>query len=220
MLSRAKDGAAENDWLIADRQTAGRGRLGREWYSPAGNFYGSTLVRLRPDDPDAATLALVMAIAVFETAALSVNRAVLQIKWPNDILGCGAKLTGILLERAGDAVVIGVGLNLATHPEEPGRPTTSLVALGAVLAEPIAIAQTLSDIFVDWLSAWRWAGLDTIRTAWVERAHPVGTALTASLPDGTRLDGVFEGLTSAGALRLRLANGAVRVIHAGDVFLI
>jgi BirA family transcriptional regulator, biotin operon repressor / biotin---[acetyl-CoA-carboxylase] ligase len=230
MLARARDGqAAEGDWLIADVQTAGRGRMGRQWQSPPGNLYASGLVTLRPADPDAATLAPLTAIAVFETLALWCDPAVLQIKWPNDVLAVpapsaprapGRKLCGILLERAGDAVVVGVGLNLAHHPELPDRPVTSLAALGVSPPDAPAFADAFTGIFAEWLGIWRNAGLDPVRAAWLDRAHPIGTTLTANLPDGDRIEGVFDGLTSECALRLRLADGTIRVIHAGDVFLI
>ena len=218
MLLAAAAGASEGDWLVADRQTAGRGRMGRGWESPPGNLYASGLVHVRPGDPDAATLALVAAVALFDTVAIWAPA--IRLKWPNDVLSeGGAKLSGILLERAGDAVVIGFGVNLAHHPENLGRPVTSLAALGVAPPDPFAFLETLADIFARRHADWR-AGLGAIRTAWLDRAHPVGTALTANLPDGDSLEGVFDGLTSDCALRLRLADGAVRVIHAGDVFLI
>lgn len=221
MLAMAARGEArEGDWLIADVQTAGRGRMGRTWQAPPGNFHASGLVQLQPGDPAAATLALVAAVAVFEALAVWVDRREIQIKWPNDILARGAKLNGVLLERAGDVVVTGVGVNLLAHPEGLDRPATSLVALGASLPDPVAIAGVLADMFADGLQIWRGQGLEPVRRAWLDRAHPVGTALTANLPDGNRVEGLFDGLTPDCALRLRLADGTNRVIHAGDVFLI
>jgi BirA family transcriptional regulator, biotin operon repressor / biotin---[acetyl-CoA-carboxylase] ligase len=220
MLLRAREGAAEGDWLIAERQTAGRGRMGRTWQSPAGNLYASGLVRLQPGDPDAATLALVAAVTVYETLAVWCDASALLIKWPNDVLAHGAKINGILLERADDAVVIGIGVNLALSPELPDRPATSLAALGVVPPEAPVFAEALAEVFARWLGIWRGSGLDPVRTAWLARAHPTGTALAANLPDGTRIDGLFDGLTPDCALRLRLADGTNRVIHAGDVFLI
>ncbi|MBA3898200.1 MAG: biotin--[acetyl-CoA-carboxylase] ligase, partial [Sphingomonadaceae bacterium] len=120
----------------------------------------------------------------------------------------------------GDAVVVGVGANLARHPDLPDRHATSLAALGIATPEPIAVAEALTEIFARWLARWRTDGLPAIRAAWLARAHPLGTALSATLPDGSRVEGLFDGLTEDCALRLRLADGALRVIHAGDVFLI
>jgi len=250
VMALAQQGAAEGVWLRADRQTAGRGRQGRAWESPVGNLYASTLVRVRPGDPQAATLALVAAVALEEavrvfapdlspplvssevekrepgakprfSTSLETNGegGTLAIKWPNDLLIGGAKLTGILLERSGDAVVIGIGVNLAHHPEVLDRPTTSLAAHGVTVA-PEPFLETLAEIFARWLDRWRTEGLPPIRARWIERAHPIGTALSASTGDGTVVDGLFDGLDDNGALILRLADGTRHVMHAGDVFLI
>jgi BirA family biotin operon repressor/biotin-[acetyl-CoA-carboxylase] ligase len=218
MLALATAGAVEGSWLRAERQSGGRGRQGRAWESPPGNFYGSTLVRLRPTDPPAATLALVAAVAVEDAVATFLGPAA-TLKWPNDLLVDSAKLAGILLERAGDAVVIGIGVNLAHHPELPDRPATSLSALGLTVAADV-FTDVLAESVTRWLARWRGEGLDPVRQRWLSRAHPPGTPLTAHLPDNETIDGLFDGLTTDGALILRLANGARRVIHAGDVFLI
>lgn len=216
MLARAVTiEAHEGDWLIAGRQTHGRGRQGREWSSPTGNLYASTIVRLRPDDPGAPTLALVAGIALH----LAIDLSSVQIKWPNDLLIGDAKLAGILLERAGDAVVIGFGVNVAYAPDLPGRPTTALSVAGDARTANDLVAP-LAEALVAELAVWREQGLAAIRAAWLARAHAPGTNLVARASDGTATEGRFDGLTDAGALVLRLADGTVRVIHAGDVFLI
>jgi BirA family transcriptional regulator, biotin operon repressor / biotin---[acetyl-CoA-carboxylase] ligase len=245
MLALASAGASEGSWLRAERQTNGKGRQGRAWDSPPGNLYASTLVRLRPPDPPAATLALVAAVALEEAvrvflaprhpgeswglpATQRTSEAKdpsfrwgdgLRIKWPNDLLIDGAKLSGILLERAGEAVVIGIGVNLAHHPDLPDRPTTSLAAQGAPV-DPATFLDVLAEAFARWLARWRQEGLDPVRNRWLDSAHPVGTALATHLPDGSRVDGLFEGLDAEGALILREAGGNRRIIHAGDVFLL
>jgi BirA family biotin operon repressor/biotin-[acetyl-CoA-carboxylase] ligase len=231
MLALARSGAEEGLWLRAERQSGGRGRQGRAWVSPAGNLYASTLVRLRASDPQAATLALVTAVALEEVVRAYLppshsrengNDRVgdpLRLKWPNDLLLDGAKLSGILLEGATDAVVIGIGVNLAHYPSDLDRPATSLAAHG-ITPDPADFLGTLADAFSLWLARWRGEGLAPIRARWLERAHPIGTALTARLPDGSATDGLFAGLDRDGALILRLADGTTRVIHAADVFLI
>jgi BirA family biotin operon repressor/biotin-[acetyl-CoA-carboxylase] ligase len=218
MLMLARSGAEEGLWLRAERQTSGRGRQGRVWTSPEGNLYASTIVRLRRGDPQAATLALVTAIALEEVVRAYLPSGA-SLKWPNDLLLGGAKLSGILLERADDAVVIGIGVNLAHHPESLDRPATSLAVHGAA-PDPADFLETLATAFERWLSIWRNEGLAPVRARWLDRAHPPGTALTARLPDGSAIDGLFTGLDSEGALILRLADGTSRVIHAADVFLI
>lgn len=212
----ARSGAAEGLWLRAERQTAGKGRQGRAWASPEGNLYASTLVRTRPGEPPAATLALVAAVALEETVRVFGAEAVL--KWPNDLLVDGEKLSGILLERVDDAVIIGFGVNLAHHPLDLDRPATSLAAQGSA-ADPQVFAETLAETFARWLSRWR-DGIAPVRDRWLARAHPPGTALTARLADGGAVDGLFDGLDAQGALILRLADGSRHAIHAGDVFLL
>lgn len=194
--------------------------MGRDWQSPVGNFYGSTLVRLRAGDPQAATLALVTAVALQDALIFVAPDVPFQIKWPNDIMVDGAKLSGILLERSGDAVVIGIGVNLAFHPEGLDRKVTSLRALEAAVPDAAEFQLILADRFDDWLARWRSEGLSALRAAWVARAHPKGTALSVNAPDGSVAQGLFEGLADDGALMLRLADGTIRVIHAGDIFLI
>jgi BirA family biotin operon repressor/biotin-[acetyl-CoA-carboxylase] ligase len=218
LAALARDGAPEGVWLRAERQTGGRGRQGRGWISPAGNLHASTLVRLRQADPPAPTLALVAAVALHEIA--SAHAAGIRIKWPNDLLAGDCKLAGILLEREGDAVIAGYGVNLAHHPDGVDRPATSLAALAGAAPDPGAFLDSLARGFARWLGLWRGEGIGPIRAAWLAAAHPVGTALAADTAADGRVEGRFEGLDESGALRLRLADGTVRVLHAGDVFLI
>lgn len=220
VASLAREGAPEGIWLRAGRQSGGRGRQGREWHSPPGNLYASTLVRLRPGDPPAPTLALVAAVALHEVASTFVVVGVsIEIKWPNDLLVAGAKLSGILLERIGDAIVVGFGVNLADHPDEPDRPAINMGMLGGA-PDPARFTEALAASFARWVGRWRDEGLEPVRTGWLAAAHPPGTALSTHTADGAWVEGLFDGLDESGALRLRLADGSVQVIHAGDVFLV
>lgn len=221
MIALAAAGAGDGLWLRAERQTSGRGRQGRDWQSPVGNLHASSLVRLRPHDPPAATLALVTAVALHEavTVYLPGDAPPAMVKWPNDLLVAGAKFSGILLERAGDAVVIGIGVNIAAAPVLPDRTTVSLADLG-VDVRAGDFLETLAAAFDVWLGRWRTMGIAPVRDRWMAHAHPPGTPLRAQLPDGSLVEGLFDRLESDGALILRLADGTVRVIHAGDVFLI
>lgn len=200
-------------WLRADRQTGGKGRHGRAWQSPVGNLHASTLVRIRADDPPAPGLALVAAVALHEAACRHVPG--LSLKWPNDLLWGQAKVAGILLEREGEAVIVGFGVNLAHHPDLAERPATSLAAIAGDAPDPAGFLEPMADGFARWLQAWRTDGIEPIRERWLEAAHPPGTRLVT--PEG---EGLFDGLEPDGALRLRLADGSVRVVHAGDVFLV
>lgn len=211
LLELARAGAPEGLWLRADSQLAGRGRQGRSWASPLGNLYASTLVRMRPHDPPAGSLALVAAVALREAVGVG------TIKWPNDLLIEGAKMAGILLERIDDAVVAGFGVNIAQAPHLTDRATTTLRNAG-VAPTPPALLAALVERFSDWLARWREPAVGAVADAWLVYAHPAGTQLSVNLPDGGRVEGRFDGLAPDGALALRLASGERRIIHAGDVF--
>lgn len=202
----------EGFWLVADRQSAGRGRQGREWRDGAGNFQGSTIVHPGFGDPPPASLALLAGLAVHDAvSAYLPDNARAQLKWPNDLLIGRAKLAGILLEQEGETVVVGIGVNLAQAPSLSDRVT---VALGDLVTPPDrdAFAQALAATFARELERWRNFGLEPIIRRWLAAAHPAGTRLLA---DG--VEGAFAGLTAEGALQLRLADGSLRTIHAGDV---
>jgi BirA family biotin operon repressor/biotin-[acetyl-CoA-carboxylase] ligase len=207
--------AVEGDWLVALRQDAGRGRHGRRWEALDGNFFGSTLVQLRDRDPPAPALALAAGLALIEAVDVAAPSVPLSLKWPNDLMSGDAKVAGILLERSGDKVVAGFGVNLAAAPVIEGRQTG---ALGAAVT-PQAFAPLLAASFARLLAAWRSATAEAFARAWLERAHPVGTPLDVHSGPGERLAGSFDGIEPDGALRLRLAGGSVEVVRAGDVTL-
>jgi len=208
---RAGEALPEGYWLVADRQTGGRGRQGRVWEGGAGNFMGSTIVRRGQGDPPAQTLAFVAGLAVIE--ALRPHCDGLRLKWPNDVLLGGAKLAGILLEAEGDAVIVGIGANLAAAPPVADRPV-------ACLPRPVArdtFAEQLAQCFAGQVARWRTYGVEPLLTRWSAAAHPLGEMLSVHEPGGARLSGTFGGLDPDGALLLRLADGSVSAIHAGDV---
>lgn len=217
----AQDGAAEGLWVRAGRQTHGRGRAGRAWSGEAdGNVYASTLVRLRPGDPPPATLALVAAVAVYDALSAFVGQGRVQIKWPNDIMAGTAKLCGMLLEGMGDAVIVGIGVNVAVAPDLPDRPTACLRDLGAEGCDAEAVTREIAHHFALGVARWRTYGLASLARAWMDRAHAPGTALAVRLPDGSSFSGTFDTLDEQGALVLRLPNGGRTTVHAGDIFLL
>ena len=214
LLARAQAGAGEGLWLRAERQSGGRGRLGRVWSSPIGNLYASTIVRPMAGDPPPATLALLAGVALEEVASAYAGAGRLQLKWPNDLMASGAKLAGILLEASSGAIVIGIGVNLAHCPADIGRPTTSIAALAGAAPDPAGFLIELADTFARWLMRWRGEGFEPVRQRWLRVAHPIGTALRSG-----DVDGLFAGLAPDGALLLRHADGEVETVRAGDVFL-
>lgn len=222
-MRRAQAGERGPLWIMADTQTAGRGRSGRSWASAAGNLHASLLVTLAAPQPKAYQLALVAGVAAID----ALNRALdpvspgLRLKWPNDILVEGSKTGGILIESsvtpASLTAVIGVGLNVASAPEVPDRPTTFLAAHGKCPA-PEAILDALAEATDGWLTRWdEGRGFAEIREAWLTRAHPIGERL--SIKTGAeQVAGTFHGLDAEGALLLDV-DGDVRRFTFGDVSL-
>lgn len=209
----------EGYWLIADAQTTGRGRHGRSWLDGPGNFMGSTAVRLLPPDPPPASLSFVAALALYEALQGHVaTPQALALKWPNDVLLGRAKLAGILLERAGETAIVGIGVNLAWAPALPDRSATHLRTIGPA-PDRDGFARGLAVSFDRELDRWRQFGLAPILSRWLAAAHPLGSPLAVHGADGVRLAGAFDGLEADGALRLRLVDGTCRVVHAGDVTL-
>jgi len=221
LLARIASGerVPEGYWLVAARQTRGRGRQGRRWLDAPGNFTGSTVVHLSEQDPPPATLSFVAALAVYEVVLpfLPGSRELL-LKWPNDVLLGGAKFCGLLLEREGTSAVIGIGINLASAPEVDDRRTRA-VSEFAPSPGVETFAYRLAEQFDLELARWRQFGLEPILNRWRVVAHPLGTLLTVHEPSGALVSGAFDGLEPDGALRLRLEDGTARVIHAGDVSL-
>lgn len=216
---RGGEGCAEGRWLVARRQTAGRGRQGREWFDGAGNFMGSTVVQLADSGPPPASLSFVAALAVRDAAAGVLGESAgIALKWPNDVLLDGGKLSGILLELVRGHIVVGIGVNLARAPDLPDRKTA---ALADVIPPPPLedFAASLAAAFEHRLDAWRTYGLGaTLRAFLTHSIHAQGSPLTIHDTDGSVLSGSFAGLEeSDGALRLRLADGSERVIRAGDI---
>jgi BirA family biotin operon repressor/biotin-[acetyl-CoA-carboxylase] ligase len=173
------------------------------------------LVELHRADPPAPSLALLAGLALVE--ALKALRPPVEatLKWPNDVLLGDSKFAGILLERTGDRVVAGFGINLATAPTIEGRRTTSLD--GATTPE--AFAPLLAGCFDRLLAEWRRSGTGWLVDAWQAAATPLGTPLTVHESDGHLVSGRFAGIDRDGALRLALDGGEERIIRAGDVSL-
>ena len=222
LAALASEGAADGTAVLALTQTKGRGSRGRKWSSPQGNLALSVL--LRPDEP-AATAGewpLLAAVALSDVLTPTLPDAgQLTLKWPNDVLLCGRKLAGILIEAATEdgwlrVLSLGIGVNLRTAPDLADRPTAALAEV-ATPPSPEALARDLLD------ALWRRRderarnGFAPIRAAWLARAHPIGTRLAVQFA-GERLDGVFAGLTEAGLLQLRTPEG-MRTLSAGEVLL-
>ena len=208
---------ADERWVRADRQTAGRGRRGRIWTSGTGNLFASVWCRPQALEGPSQQLSFVAALALDTALQFHVPADRLSLKWPNDVLLDGVKCAGILLEGHSSGTVIGLGVNLAHHPDGTERPATSLPAAGFAAPDPALFAERLAAALSSLRQVWRDGGFEPIRTRWLARAAGRGKPLEARLGTETVV-GTFDDLASDGALLLRLHNGTVRAIHAGEVF--
>lgn len=223
---RAEGGEAGPLWITAGRQTAGRGRRGRDWSTEPGNLAATLLTSSRKPPAEAAQLTFVAALSVAELCDAWVPAALVSIKWPNDVLVDGAKVCGILIESGAMAdgrlwLAVGCGVNLAHAPANTPYPATSLSAhLKSGVSEPPSPPEAMAAFamaFNRWMRVWEEGGFAPIARAWTERAGGIGGACVARLGAET-VEGVAEGLDMDGALRLRVASGEIRRITAGDVF--
>ena len=219
---RAEEAAAEGLAIQALRQSAGRGRQGRGWESPAGNLYISVLLRPAVPLRDAPQWSFVAAVALAETLnGLLPEASKLSLKWPNDLLLQGAKAAGILVEtgiapsHALDWICIGIGVNIMSKPNLPDRPTACLAEYLAAPPAPEALAQSLLVSLAHWHDVRLQQGFAPIREAWLRHAPAMGAPISLKR-DGALLEGAFAGLSPEGGLLL--AKGReVQLILAGEI---
>lgn len=220
-LRRARQGEPGPLWIMAARQTAGRGRRGRAWISPPGNLYATLLLRDPAPAAVAPQLGFVTALALHDAVAAAAPDLAdrLRLKWPNDLLCAGCKLAGILIEGEGVpvAAAIGIGVNCRHHPPATEFPATDLAAQGADVAADRLVAG-IAAAMRRRLAQWdRGEGFAAIRAAWLARADGVGAPIRVRLPD-RELTGEFAAIDAAGRLVLRGRDGTEEAISAGEVF--
>ncbi len=225
--ARIAAGLAGPEWILALKQTKGRGRRGRDWKDPKGNF-AATLV-LRPDDPPAraALRSFVAALALYDAVEAVTGRSDgLALKWPNDVLLNGGKLAGILLEsngRAGDLshLFVGIGVNLVETPMkewlEPNAVwPVSLHGETGVQVTPEMFLEALAEAYARYELQFTTYGFAPIQTAWLQRAARLGEVITAKTGVESH-EGTFETVDEEGNLVLNTAKGRITVA-AADIF--
>jgi BirA family biotin operon repressor/biotin-[acetyl-CoA-carboxylase] ligase len=219
-LTRARAGERGPLWISAKQQTAGRGRHGRAWVSPAGNLHATLLLTDPAPAGRAAELSFVAALAVHDALLEAVPDLVgrLLLKWPNDVLREGAKVAGILIEGEGSAggiaVAVGIGVNCLHHPSGTSYPAADLA--GAVA--PHLLLRILSRTMATRIAQWdRGHGFAAIRLDWLARAAGLGKPMRVVVGDEERT-GVFDGIDDSGRLLLRQVDAPTQRIAAGDVF--
>lgn len=238
-MSRARAGDSGRLWIVSAHQSAGRGRRGNHWETPAGNLAASLFLRVESAPGVAATLGFVAGLALDEALRrLAPEIALvlaldgigdgrsgrgdrLRLKWPNDVLLDGGKLAGILLEAEPLAdgklgVVIGIGVNVRQVPDGLPYAATALTALGA-RCNPLDVFSALSDEWVGVERLWdRGAGFSRIRDLWLDRAAGVGEEVSVTI-GGEVLRGTFDTIDNEGRLVIRTRDGARRAVSAGEV---
>jgi BirA family biotin operon repressor/biotin-[acetyl-CoA-carboxylase] ligase len=221
---RAAAGERGPLWIRAEAQARGRGRSGRAWTSVPGNVSASLLLDLDCTPAVVQQLSMLAGVAVIdavEGAARDCGGVPgLRLKWPNDVVIGVAKTGGILLESSTRGrqltVVIGIGLNLASHPTDLARPVTHLAAHGVLIA-PGCMLHFIAGAMDRWLTIWRGgAGFSQVRRAWLEHAGAPGERLSVNTGEGC-VEGDFVGIDDHGALILRDKRGQERRFSYGDV---
>ena len=213
----ANEGAPHGTVVHADRQTVGRGRLSRRWQSPPGNLYVSIILRLGLPPERTTEISFISALAVadaIETMLPKQERTTL--KWPNDVLVRDGKISGILLEQAGDALILGIGINVLQPPGGVSYNVSTIVGCGG-LGTVDGMRSALLTALANWLDIWQRDGFAAVRSAWLARAHPPGTALRVAVGAHT-IEGRFADLAPDGALLMDTDEGRKRYL-AGDVSL-
>jgi len=221
-MRQAKAGAGEGLWIVAKSQSAGRGRRGRQWSSFNGNLFASLLLRPATTPQTAANISFVAALAVHDVVCECLADCTdIHVKWPNDVLVGGAKISGILLESAVSAdgaveyLVVGIGINVATAPTDTPYPSTSLLDNQCLISTD-EVMDRLEKSFANWYGIWCAQGFAPIRSMWLKRTNYLNSLINVRTAHES-LNGVFTDIDENGALILDV-DGDMRQIHAGDVF--
>jgi BirA family transcriptional regulator, biotin operon repressor / biotin---[acetyl-CoA-carboxylase] ligase len=222
-LERANSGDQGRLWIAALKQEAGRGRRNRVWESPHGNL-AATLLHIHDGDmAQVATLGFVAGLALKEALdAVAPRYGKFALKWPNDVLADGKKLSGILLESVALSngalgIAVGIGVNIIAHPPETPFPATSLAAEN-INASAELVFLALSDAWVTLFRLWNnGAGLDAIRKRWLVSAAGLGSEIAIN-HNATVLRGRFETIDADCRIVIRDDRGLVHHINAGDVY--
>lgn len=222
---RAERGETGPVWLVAKRQTAGRGRRGRAWASLEGNLFATYLFATSRSPGEIALLGFATGLAIAETIDAMIGAGRAALKWPNDVMIDSAKAAGILLDSGALAggrtwAALAFGVNLAVAPHAIDQPTACLRAalpLDAMTPEPLAFLATLRPRLEAWDARLNAEGFEPLRQAWLKRAYGIGALAHVAL-GAQVIDGRIAGLSPRGELELDTESGR-RLIAAGDVFL-
>lgn len=222
---RVERGAALPVWLVAGRQTSGRGRRGRAWVSMDGNLMATLAFESDRAPPEIALFGFATGLSLCDALDEHIGGGRAMLKWPNDVLVDGAKIAGILIDSGSRQngrhwVGLSFGVNLSSMPEAIDQPTTSLRRLtppGALVPAPMAFLAKIRPRLAFWSGELAARGFGALRNAWLRRAYGLGRDALVRQGE-VALEGRIEGMSATGALELRTPQG-LRLINAGDVFL-
>ena len=201
--------------IIANEQGAGRGRLGSTWQSMQGNLMTTVILPLKEDKSVWSDFSFITALAISDCVSMFIDNAKVEIKWPNDVLVNGAKISGVLLEAYEHTLCIGVGLNVLSAPIIGKYSTTCLISHGADVDKNTLLSLLLERIDV-WYNAWKLSGLDGILPIYRARLRGVNKKITIRTLHET-YDGVFKGVDATGQAVLEFADGDVKKFTAGEI---
>ncbi len=212
-------GAGAGAVVWAESQTAGRGRHGRDWVSPPGNLYCSIILRPQVEQARLSEIAFVAALAVRDAVTQMLPPEVpVELKWPNDVLAAGRKISGILVEaeklpdEARTALIIGIGINIVSAPRETSYPATCIAALG----RSPRVSRMLSALVAALdrrVASWTRAGFAAVRQEWLDHAYGIGGEVAAS----GGISGIFTGVDETGAILIAQSNGAQHRLVSGSI---
>jgi BirA family biotin operon repressor/biotin-[acetyl-CoA-carboxylase] ligase len=211
-------------WTIvhALEQTAGRGRHGKDWVSPRGNLFTSTLVKPKSGFETWPQLSFVMSLALVDALSLMVEDSTINVKWPNDVLVNSLKIAGILLETAlshqkNNYLVVGIGINIAHSPADTRYGATCINAHRKNKISVDEVLSVLMNAVVLWYDIWEKSGFEEIRKQWLKRAYGLGRRIKITNTASGKKIGVYKGLSMDGRMVLQEDNGHVELISAGTV---
>lgn len=223
----AESGSTNGLWITANLQKLGRGSRGREWVSSSGNLFASLLLINPAADNQLHTLTFVACLAIRD-AIEKLNqdsKNLIQLKWPNDVLLNGKKISGILLEnhliQSRRAIIVGIGINVVAFPQTALYPATSLAQEG-IATNTERVFEALASSFAIRLEEWNEGnGFAETRAAWLSYAAGLGEPIKVKFPRGNNpneLVGIFDGLDERGMLLLETSKGAIKKISVADIF--
>ncbi|MGL9778905.1 MAG: biotin--[acetyl-CoA-carboxylase] ligase [Wolbachia sp.] len=215
-LDLINKGISNETVIIADKQTEGRGRTGKSWISPEGNFYASLVINHETDVSKLTELTFVTALAVGNTLLSFMNDSNIQYKWPNDVLIDGKKISGILLERKSNSnwLIVGIGINV-NHAPLPG--TTCISNYG----ESVSNMDLLKELIINFnklREQWLFDGFYAIREMWLKKAFKMNEQISVKLADKL-YEGIFSDIDKSGKLVLQQKDGSLIYFDAGELFI-